>query len=77
MKILYKVIAGGYRQGIYQDKESAMQEANRLSYSYDKVIIRTVKGNGQPFQMADDIIVKQGIVSFRPMLYINGMNIAP
>ena len=76
MIIKYKIIVGGYKHATMDDKSSAMQEANRLSYSYDKVIVRPVKGNGQPFPMADDIVVSQGSVSFKPKCIINGVNVA-
>ena len=71
----YKIIAGGYRQGTYTDKESAMQEANRLSKHNTKVIVRLIKGNGQPFQCADDIVIMDGVVAWVPKMYICGVNI--
>ncbi len=71
----YKIITGGYNEGTYDNESSAMKEANRLSYHYDKVIVRLVHANGRPVQMADDRIVQKGVISFRPKLLIKGLNI--
>lgn len=61
-KYKYKVIANGSACGVYLDKYDAMQEANRLSYHYNRVIVRTLKLNGHRAN-ASDTLVRAGTIT--------------
>jgi len=60
----YKVIADGYCQHKTSDKYEAMEYAKKLSYSYDRVLVRTVKNNWQYDNKYHDMVISGNTVSF-------------
>ena len=41
----YKVTADGYKQSVWDDQSSALEEANRLSYIYKIAYVNPINGN--------------------------------